>query len=179
VIDGILNLIGKQAKILSMALVVLVVANVVFQFYTHKTTALTPWKGGGFGMYTETHVDNRTVWLTLEGSNGIAEIRVYPENDGIRTWIEGVSLKGGKTLQSISNQAAALRYFPNKTAVTELVHSASAIGWLDMFTGGVIPKEGQTFKPSDIRVMVYETMQDMASQTFKRRIVYASEVGGQ
>ena len=129
-------------------------------------------------MYTETHVDNRTVWLEMQGVDGIVHLRVYPEHDGIRTWVEGVSLKGGVVLQGITNQAAGLRFFPNDADANRLVNSVAGIGWLDSLTGGVTPKEGQTFKPSDIRVLVYETLQDMRAGTLKRRIVYATEAGG-
>ena len=67
-----MQFIGKNAKVLATLLVVLVVVNVGLQFYTHKTTALTPWKGGGFGMYTEPHADNRTVWLEMRSGDPVS-----------------------------------------------------------------------------------------------------------
>jgi hypothetical protein len=177
-IDGFINLIGKHAKLLAVVLVVLVVANVCFQFYTHKTTALTPWKGGGFGMYTEPHADGRTVWLEMQGASSVVQMRVYPENEIIRAWIDGVSLGGGKALSTISNQAAGLRHFPNEKKANELVQSAARIGWLDQITGGVKPKDGATFKPEDIRVIVYENLQDMNAAKLKRRLVFEMPDGG-
>lgn len=177
-IDGIISLIGRNAKPLTAFLVGLIIANVCFQFYTHKTTALTPWKGGGFGMYTETHVDNRTVWLEFEGANGTTQLRIYPENEGIRTWVEGVSLKGGTVLQSITNQAAGLRYYPGSKDADALIASASRIGWLQELTSDVTPKDGKTFKSDDIRVLIYENIQDMQAGVLKRRIVFATSAGG-
>lgn len=177
-IDRFINLIGKNVKLLAIALVVLIVANVCFQFYTHKTTALTPWKGGGFGMYTEPHADGRTVWLEMQGTGGVAQMRVYPENEGIRAWIDGVSLRGGAALSTISRQAAGLRHFPDDRQANALIQSAARIGWLDQLTGGVKPKEGATFKPEDIRVIVYENMQDMQASKLKRRLIFAMPSGG-
>ncbi len=176
--DRFINLIGRHAKLLATALVVLIVVNVCFQFYTHKTTALTPWKGGGFGMYTEPHADGRTVWLEMQGLNGVVQMRVYPENEIIRTWIDGVSLGGGKALNVISNQAAGLRHSPDHKKANALAHSAARIGWLDQLTGGVKPKEGATFKPEDIRVIVYENMQDMEAAKLTRRLVFSTSGGG-
>jgi hypothetical protein len=177
-IDRFINLIGINAKLLATALVVLIIANVCFQFYTHKTTTLTPWKGGGFGMYTEPHADGRTVWLEMQGASGVVQMRVYPENEIIRAWIDGVSLGGGKALSAISNQAAGLRHFPDDKKANALVQSAAHIGWLDQITGGIKPKEGATFKPEDIRVIVYENMQEMRAAKLKRRLVFSTSDGG-
>ena len=45
----------------------------IIQFYNSQTSALSPWKGGGFGMYTKVHpfqqkivIDNETVSDTNE-----------------------------------------------------------------------------------------------------------------
>lgn len=176
-IDGFINLIGRNAKLLATLLAVLIVANVCIQFYTHRTTALTAWKGGGFGMYIAPHADGRTVWLELQGANGVAQLRLYPENEGIRRWIDGVSLRGGVTLQKITNQAAGLRHYPRMKDANALIASAARIGWLDDLTGGITPKEGKVFKPADIRILVYENYQDMRVGTLNRRIIFTSSIG--
>ena len=177
-IDGIINLIGKNARFLAIGLICLIVANAGFQFYTHKTTALTAWKGGGFGMYTEPHADGRTVWLEMRGNDGTVEMRVHPENEELRIWIDGVSLRGGAALQIISKQAEGLRYYPDKEKADALIKSVARIGWLDSITGGVAPKVGKTFKPEDIRVLVYDTVQNMQEKTLTRSKVFDTSDGG-
>ncbi len=171
-VDGIIKLIGKNARLLVIALVGLIIANAGFQFYTHKTTALTAWKGGGFGMYTEPHADGRTVWLEMRGGNGTVEMRVYPENEELRIWIDGVSLRGGAALQIISSQAEKLRHFPDQQKADALIQNVARIGWLDSITGGVTPKAGKTFKPEDIRVMIYDTVQNMQAKILSRSMVF-------
>lgn len=176
-IDGIINSIGRHAKLLAMLLVGLIVVNVFFQFYTHKTTALTAWKGGGFGMYTVPHPDGRTIWLEMQGKDGVAEIRVYPENENLREWINGVSLRGGAVLQAITTQAALMRYFPDEQKAAALIDRVARIRWLDSFTGGISPKDGETFKPEDIHIRVYDNVQDMQAGTIKRVIVLDTSAG--
>ena len=177
-IDGIINIIDKNARLLAIVLITLIIANAGFQFYTHKTTALTAWKGGGFGMYTEPHADGRTVWLEMRGGNGTVEMRVYPENEELRAWVDGVSLRGGAALQIISSQAEGLRYFPDKQKADALIRSVARIGWLENITGGVAPKAGKTFKPEDISVQVYDTVQDMQAKTLTRSKVFDTLDGG-
>ena len=60
---------GRNARMLIVGLAVVVAANVLFQAYTHKTTPLLAWKGGGFGMYTEPHAEDRSVWLRFNGTD--------------------------------------------------------------------------------------------------------------
>ena len=176
-VDRFVNLIGRNAKLLATMLICLIIANVIFQFFTHKTTALTAWKGGGFGMYTAPHPDGRTVWLELQGLGGSVEIRVYPENEELRSWINGVSLQGGAALRTITTQAKSLRHYPDEKKATALIDSVARIKWLDSFTKGVTPKESQTFKPEDIHIRVYEKVQDMQSGVIKRVIILDTSAG--
>ena len=176
-VDRFINLIGRNAKSLATVLICLIITNVFFQFFTHKTTALTAWKGGGFGMYTAPHPDGRAVWLELQGQDGFVEIRVYPENEDLRNWINGVSLQGGAALRTITTQASLLRYFPDEKNAISLIDSVARIRWLSSLTKGISPKEGQTFKPEDIHVRVYDKVQDMQSGTIKRVIVLDTSAG--
>ncbi len=174
-----MQFIGKNAKLLAVLLVILVTANVGFQFYTHKTTALTPWKGGGFGMYTEPHADSRTVWLEMRSGGELAQMRLYPENQVIANWQGGISLKGGQFLQGITDKAAKLRFYPTKKDADEIITLASRTAWLDDLTGGVQPKIGNAFLPNDMRIVIYENAQDMYAKNVTRRIVFETQMGGQ
>ena len=174
-----MQFIGRNAKVFAVLLVALITANVCFQFYSHKTTALTPWKGGGFGMYTEPHADTRTVWLEMRSGEDLAQMRLYPENKGIAVWQDGISLKGGQFLKSITNKAAELRFYPRAQDANEIINLASRTAWLDDLTGGLQPQIGNAFLPSDMRIVVYENVQDMTAKTVKRRIVFETQMGGQ
>lgn len=172
-----MQFIGKNAKVLATLLVVLVVVNVSLQFYTHKTTALTPWKGGGFGMYTEPHADSRTVWLEMRSGDQLAQMRLYPENKIIADWQDGISLKGGQFLEGITNKAAELRFYPRTKEAEEIINLASRTAWLDDLTGGVQPEVGNAFLPSNMRIVVYENIQDMTAKTLSRRVVFETKMG--
>ncbi len=174
-----MQFIGKNAKLLATLLVIVVTANVGFQFYTHKNTALSPWKGGGFGMYTDPHADSRTVWLEMRSGGELAQIRLYPENAIIVNWQDGISLKGGQFLQNITDKAAKLRYYPTTKDADELITLASRIAWLDDLTGGVQPKVGNAFLPYDTRIVIFENAQDMYAKKVTRRIVFETQMGGQ
>jgi len=174
-----MQVIGKKAKLLAIVLIVLVAANVAWQFYTHKTTALSPWKGGGFGMYTEPHSDSRTVWLEMRSGDDLAQVRLYPKKAGIVAWQKGISLKGGQFLQNLTDKAAKLRFYPRVRDADEIITLASRIAWLDDLTGGVQPKIGNAFLPSNMRIIVYENVQDMDAQTVTRRIVFETQMGDQ
>jgi len=178
-ITALINFIGRQAKVLAALLTLVVIANVGWQFYSHKTTTLTPWKGGGFGMYTAPHPDTRSVWLEMDGVTDRAQMRIYPRNRDLHDWIDGVSLRGGAVLRDISLKGASMRYFPRDDTAKALISQAARIGWLDSFTGGVAPKSGKTFAPQDMRIVVYETVYDAHAKTVTRKAIYRSDLGGQ
>lgn len=49
------------------------------QFIASRVTDLSPWRGGGYGMYTEPHpVTCRTVWLSLLDDEKEIYYRIYP-----------------------------------------------------------------------------------------------------
>ena len=62
--------------------IVLVVAAV--QIYRSQYSDLTSWRGGGFGMYSDSHPrHSRFVWVTgTAGGNGTA-VRLYPPDDRV------------------------------------------------------------------------------------------------
>jgi len=67
-------------------------AIVIVQLYHVKTQALTPWKGGGFGMYAGPHWSLREVWFfgLPEGVHPLAgfdiesrHVRQFPSEENI------------------------------------------------------------------------------------------------
>ena len=79
----------------------LVFSIALIQLYNSKTTALSPWKGGGFGMYTNIHpfhrkivIDNKvledSMLLDIQKRYGIDEkkVLVNPTPQNIKKFIE-------------------------------------------------------------------------------------------
>lgn len=63
-------------KIAKLFLLVLPLGVALFQVWFSNTSNLSRWKGGGFGMYTGMHPNNRSVWVKIEDGNGSHFLRV-------------------------------------------------------------------------------------------------------
>lgn len=164
--------IARHADLLAWALVAIVIGNVVFQFYTHKTTTLTSWKGGGFGMYTDPHSNSRSIWLQVEGQEGMSQFIVYPRSKLHSDWIEASDRRGRAGLRRVSTIAAKMRYYPRRENAEDLIKAASRIAWTPGFVGDLTPKEGQYFKRADYRVLVYENYDDVQNAQIERRKIF-------
>ena len=155
----------------------LIVINVGIQMYTHLTTPLTPWKGGGFGMYTEPHNFSRSIWVELHGVDGdgndaFAEVRLYPETPLMNEWRRSVSQRGQRVLSRVYNSAERLRFYPRDSITGAAVEAIDPITWPEDFVGSVVPKEGTTFDPEAIQIVVYEKHMDRLESKIKRREIY-------
>ena len=174
--DTILNSVKTRIWILVYVFMGLITLNVGIQIYTHQTTALTPWKGGGFGMYTEPHSDSRTVWIRIRGvdANGYeisADVRLYPKTGLMRQWQNAVSRGGSQSLQRLTNTAEGLRFFPNDTNMGSLAEFASRIRWPEDAVGKLQPMNGNSFSARDITVLVAEKYVDIHNQQVGRRMI--------
>ncbi|MEM7241611.1 MAG: hypothetical protein AAF429_05455 [Pseudomonadota bacterium] len=184
--DAVLNLIKSRIWVIAYIFMGLITLNVGIQIYTHQTTALTPWKGGGFGMYTEPHSDSRYVWIRVNGidENGkgsSADIRLHPKAGFMVTWQNAVSRGGSRSLQRISNAAESLRFYPNDANMSALADFASRIRWPDEAIGDLQPTNGERFVPSDITVLVAEKYVDVHDGEMRRRVIAEyrpTELGG-
>ncbi len=170
---------GQKAALLIAGLAVVVSANVLFQAYTHKTTPLLAWKGGGFGMYTEPHVEDRSVWIILKGAEGAANVRVWPETPEFSAWRDLASLRGTNFLNQITTSAENVRYYPRDNQADALINLAARVGWHDSVIGDVVPAEGKVFKRKDISVVVYENRYDVSGQRVIRSAIFELNGGGQ
>jgi len=177
--EKIYGWIGRNAFSLVTGLAFLVAANVLLQAYMHKTTALLAWKGGGFGMYTEPHVEDRSVWLTFNGRGETASVRLWPETKEFAAWQEKAGVKGVAFLSKLRAQADRLRYFPRDNNAQDLIGLAARVRWPEGLVGDVVPAEGKVFKRDDISVVVYENRYDVDAQNVTRETVFEILSGGQ
>lgn len=169
---------GQNAHLVIAALAMVVAANVLFQAYTHKTTPLLAWKGGGFGMYTEPHAEDRSVWLTFKGADGTASVRVWPETPNYIAWRDKGGLRGTAFLNTITYQAERLRYYPRAGQADALIVLAARLRWPESMIGGVKPVEGKGFKANNISITVFENRYDVKAQHVVRTSVF-DRTGGQ
>ena len=169
---------GRNASLLVTTLVIIVAGNVLFQAYTHKTTPLLAWKGGGFGMYTEPHAEDRSVWLTFTGADGVASVRIWPETADYIAWRDKGGLRGTAFLNGISYQAERFRYYPRAGQADALIGMAARLRWPENMVGDVTPAEGKVFKRNDITIVVYENRYNVKAQEVIRTSVF-ERTGGQ
>lgn len=163
---------GRNARLVITVLAVLVAGNVVLQAYTHKTTPLLAWKGGGFGMYTEPHAEDRSVWLTFQGAEGTASVRVWPETADYTAWRDKGGLRGAAFLNTITDQAERFRYYPRSGQAESLIGLAARLRWPENMVGDVKPTAGKAFQRNDITVTVYENRYDVQAQKVVRTAVF-------
>ncbi len=69
---------GKNKNLLTYCLVFSALLIAFMQIYTHKNSALSPWKGGGFGMYTAPHYKYHHVWINIQSDEPVT-FRIWPD----------------------------------------------------------------------------------------------------
>ncbi|MCO4823561.1 MAG: hypothetical protein KC451_01765 [Amylibacter sp.] len=171
--------VGGRARLLVIALALIVAGNVLLQAYTHKTTPLLAWKGGGFGMYTEPHAEDRSVWIRLNGAQGIASVRFWPETPEFAAWQAKGGLRGTAFLNGVLSASDRFRYYPRKKSADEIIGLATRVVWPDEMVGDVRPIEGKVFKRNDVTIVVYENRYDLKSQEVVRISVFEQKGGEQ
>lgn len=146
-------------RISKLFLVLLPVVVAGFQIWFSNTSNLTRWKGGGFGMYTGMHPNNRSVWINLPDANGSHYFRVdSPPKDS--------SGKNG-LVQSIhpilKPKMGRLKNFPGSLDVQFLDKS------LDEIRQIARKKDGK------VQLLVSEMELDMKSKKVFNRVVFRYE----
>ncbi|GMG85267.1 hypothetical protein LNKW23_44850 [Paralimibaculum aggregatum] len=89
------------------------------QYYQSHFDLLTPWKGGGYGMYTEPHPNYRSVWALGAGGEGAAAVRLFPRPAGDLAALAGGVIPRDRQI-AILRQAAYLRFFPRAAEAARL-----------------------------------------------------------
>jgi hypothetical protein len=156
--------VQRHASLLGRCLIFLIFANFVVQFVTHKTTALTPWKGGGFGMYTEPHFSNRSVWLTMQTPDEVRHVLLYPHTVNADEVVRADSVRDFNALRKA---AWEFRIFPTDKKAQMFLESAQTISWQPEF----IAQE-------DVQIVVFENRSDLSAKTLRRVPIFTSSDGG-
>lgn len=170
--------VGRNAKLLVTLLAISVAANVLSQAYTHKTTPLLAWKGGGFGMYTEPHVEDRSLWVTFAGTQGAASVRLWPQSAEFAAWQAKGGLRGTAFLRNMTRASERVLYYPRAKNSNDLISLAARVRWPEDLVGDVMPMEGKVFRPENITLTVYEIRYDVRAQTVTRTVVFEQTGGG-
>lgn len=112
----------EKRKILLFIMPIICIVIAGIQLYLSKTTALSLWKGGGFGMYTELHPNNaRSIWLDL-GDKQVS-FTALKENLNL-----SLKAKENSTLISyVQAQVRELRYYPTKSKLELLKNDLQKI----------------------------------------------------
>lgn len=99
-----------RIKFRFLALIVPIICLTIagIQLYLSKTSALSLWKGGGFGMYTELHPNNtRSLWLDL----GDKQISFSAFKSSLESSLKTANYS--QLFPYIQAQVRSIRYYPN------------------------------------------------------------------
>lgn len=172
-LDKLIDWIGKQAFALVTILALVVAGNVLWQIYLHKTSPLLAWKGGGFGMYTEPHAEDRGVWLRLKGAdNAEALVQLWPETAEYASWRDMAGVRGGAYLDGLTRSAERLLFYPRDSVSDPFITRLARVRWPDTLIEGVTPSDGNVFAPATISVEVYENRYNQTETKVTRSLVY-------
>jgi hypothetical protein len=108
------SLMKKRAqRILQYSVIIIPVLVALSQFVLYKTTDLTLWKGGGFGMYSNPHpATSRNVWIVGETSGTNTYYRLHTLDFRLKIpQIENRELRD--SLYDLAEYARKMRYFPS------------------------------------------------------------------
>ncbi|MGJ8685568.1 MAG: hypothetical protein ACSHWW_13135 [Nonlabens sp.] len=97
----------KLQSYIKIVLVAIPVLMIGWQVYASNFMTLTPWKGGGYGMYTESH---RTLGL-IQLKNDTRTIHVYPLSDELYEKLDSLDQR---SYDLHKKEAMLFIYFPQK-----------------------------------------------------------------
>jgi hypothetical protein len=148
-----------------LAVIVLLVAG--NQFLTSAGGVLSPWKGGGFGMYTTPHgVHSRVTFLTV---NGYA-LRLAPPDPAFMDWVATVDPGSADYLMDLQDRADRMRPYPQPDAAEQLMAAASKVVWDKALFGA--PVEIGRQPAGAMQVTVMELARRPSVGRFETRVVF-------
>jgi hypothetical protein len=160
--------VGRHADLGSLALAGLILAATMHQLYASKTGTLTPWKGGGFGMYTAPHGSARAVFVML----GDRPMRLAPADEGLEAWIKTLDLESAAFLNGLISRATALRNFPRDAPAAQLMADVARVHW-DSQLAGAGGLDG-LFRLGQLRVVVSELARKPVAGVMEQRVIFTA-----
>lgn len=163
--------VGRYVDVGCAVLAALILAATLHQIYASKTGTLTPWKGGGFGMYTAPHGTARAVFVML----GDTPLRLAPETEALEAWIDTLDRDSAEFLNGLINAATALRNYPRDAPARQLLADVARVHWAAGLAGagGV---DG-LFKRDQLRLIVTELARKPVAGVMEQRVIFTA--GGQ
>ena len=164
--DRVRQAVARQVNLGCLALAALVVAATLHQIYASKFDRLTPWKGGGFGMYTAPHGTARAVFVML----GDTPLRLAPPENALEDWIDGLDRDSAAFLKGLVQQATALRFYPQTEPARRLMASVARVHWpTDLAGAGGV--DG-LFKPAQLQLIVTELARRPVAGHLEQRVIF-------
>lgn len=160
--------VAWQADLGCVALAVLVLAATLHQFYASKTGTLTPWKGGGFGMYTAPHGSARAVFVML----GDTPLRLAPPEEALLQWVDTLDRESAAFLNGLIKEAGALRSYPRAVPAAQLMTGVARVHWAAGLAGA-----GGTdglFGRAQLRVIVTELARRPVAGRMEQRVIFTA-----
>ena len=160
--------VARYANLGSVLLGALVLAATLHQIYASKTGTLTPWKGGGFGMYTAPHGTARAVFVML----GERPLRLAPPEDPLEEWIETLDRDSAVFLNGLIQSATVLRSYPREDPARRLMADVARVHWAQGLagTGGV---DG-LFKRDQLQLIVTELARKPVAGMMAQRVIFTA-----
>lgn len=169
------RLFARFPKHASALLALLVASVAAHQIWTSAHSLLTPWKGGGFGMYTAPHILARQVWLMLPTGHAV---RLSPLTETTENWVNHMTPNSAAYLWALANEADRFRSYPTPDTATALLTRAARVAWadsLDPALGLAWPaadQPGQRHAPESLRLVVTELAYHPVAGTMEQKVLF-------
>lgn len=163
--ETVFELFRRNGNKLIACLVGVIFLNFMVQFYTHKTTGLISWKGGGFGMYTEPHVINRSLWVEFEEDGETRHFRLAPKPPKRSDVVVDSNVSD---FNALVTRADRFRFFPTERGANKVLDAIRAMQWKDDLNG----------MSESTSVYILENRSDLKSKTITRSVIFKSGLGG-
>jgi hypothetical protein len=125
-LERLRRLVAGRDRVTSALLATLVIAVALHQFLTSAGGVLTPWKGGGFGMYTTPHgVDSRVTYLVIDGN----ALRLAPPDPAFTAWVSEGDPAAQAYMERMQAAADRLRPYPSAAKAEALMAQAARVVW--------------------------------------------------
>jgi hypothetical protein len=166
-LERLRRLVARHDVAMSWGLAALVILVASHQLVVSAGGVLTPWKGGGFGMYTTPHgIHSRATFLSV---NGYA-LRLAPPDPAFLDWVAEVDPASADYLMDLQERADGMRPYPQPDAAERLMAAASKVVWDKALFGAAVEIGRQP--ASAMQVTVIELARRPSVGRFETREVF-------
>lgn len=155
------------------ALVAVAICIAVVQFGLARFGSQSSWKGGGFGMYTEPHPQNRKVWAVLSSGGRDYPVLLWPVTEALRDPHRDLPAEVTAPLQAAVDAAYEVSTSARAGASAELARIAGEIDWTLGEHGAPVLAGGRDLPVDAVRVEVHELHYDIADRRIRTREIDA------